>query len=74
MEITNEKNEKFGVYCGVASGKDVLVTGNYVILEFYSDFEVQARGFHLIFTAVPLSKYNKMELDRHIRRIKMNKM
>ena len=56
LEITNEYNENFGVYCGVVSGRSVLVTGTFAVLTFYSDFEIQARGFHILFAPVPLSK------------------
>ncbi|XP_078384782.1 cubilin-like [Oculina patagonica] len=52
--ITNNNNKAFGWICGQRSGTDVNVTGEYVLLIFHSDAEMQNTGFLLSFTAVPL--------------------
>lgn len=57
--ITNEQKEKFGTYCGEQTGKTVLVTGEYAIITFVSDFEVQRRGFLIFFSTVPHGKYSQ---------------
>jgi len=52
LEITNEKNRVFGKYCGLMTGKTVLVSGNYVVIKFHSDNNIQSRGFLMGFSAV----------------------
>ena len=52
LKITNENNDIFGMICGVRRGSDIIVTGNYALLTFHSDSEVQGRGFFISFTAV----------------------
>ena len=59
LMIKNEKDETFGVYCGFETGKQVVVTGDYVVLEFHADGSIQVKGFLLIFTAVSGGKYHK---------------
>ena len=54
MNITNDNGKPFGLICGDRRGMVVNVTGNYVLLKFHSDAEVQRKGFLLFFTAVPL--------------------
>ena len=57
LEIINNKNQKFGIYCGLETGRKVTVTGEYVLLIFRSDLSDSERGFWLFFHAVPVGKY-----------------
>ena len=52
LQITNEKNRVFGKYCGHMTGETVLVSGKYALIEFYSDGNIQNRGFLVEFSAV----------------------
>ena len=52
LEITNEKNRVFGKYCGHKTGKTVLVSGKYALINFHSDSSAQNRGFLIKFSAV----------------------
>ena len=54
MNLTNDNTKPFGLICGVRRGMVVNVTGNYVLLTFHSNGEVQRKGFLLFFTALPL--------------------
>ncbi|XP_078384784.1 uncharacterized protein LOC144667259 [Oculina patagonica] len=56
LKITNENGEPFGVFCGKQYGMDVIVIGNYALLTFHSDSNVQGRGFVLSFTVAPKSE------------------
>ena len=49
---------KVGEYCGNLTGKEVIVSGDYAVLTFYSDQSEQREGFRILFTAVQLSKCN----------------
>ncbi|KAL9980664.1 hypothetical protein ACROYT_G009277, partial [Oculina patagonica] len=49
---------KYGVYCGEKTGESVLVNGKYVVIKFYSDENIQEKGFLLHFTAVPVASVN----------------
>ena len=51
MEITNEKKEPFGKYCGEKTGKTVHVTGEYAVIIFHSDAGLEKRGFRIHFPA-----------------------
>ncbi|XP_022784884.1 CUB and peptidase domain-containing protein 2-like [Stylophora pistillata] len=53
LKITNEKNHHFGLYCGLKTGEEVLVTGSYAFMVFHSDRSQQKRGFKMYFTVVP---------------------
>ena len=53
MKITNENGDIFGVICGVRRGSDIIVTGDFALLTFHSDSDVQGRGFFISFTVVP---------------------
>ena len=45
--------------CTVETGQDIhIFSGKYVLITFHTDIETQERGFHLLFTAVPISKFN----------------
>ncbi len=57
VEIKNDTNHPFGHYCGERTGHTVLVIGQYAELKFRSDINYVYRGFHLVFTAVPLGEY-----------------
>ena len=57
LEITNEKNHRFGLYCGQQTGKKVSVTGNYTLIKFHSNSNIQKRGFEIYFIDVPQGKY-----------------
>lgn len=54
MNISNDNNKLFGMICGQRRGMVVNVTGNYTLITFHSDAEVQKGGFLLFFTALPL--------------------
>ena len=48
MKIENDDNRTLGTYCGrELSGKAVLVTGNYALITFRSDYSEQYLGFQL---------------------------
>jgi len=57
LEITNEKKQVFGKYCGNQTGQTVLVSGKYALIKFHSDGSLAGKGFLMHFTLVPLSKY-----------------
>lgn len=59
MFITNEQMVAFGVYCSTKTKAAVYVTGNYAILTFHSNHNVQERGYLLDVIAVPLGKCKK---------------
>ena len=52
LQITNEKTRVFGKYCGHMTGKTVLVSGKYALIEFHSDGRNEGRRFVMSFTAV----------------------
>ena len=52
LQIINKKNRVFGKYCGHMTGKTVLVSGKYALIEFHSDGRYESRGFVMSFTAV----------------------
>ena len=56
MKITNENNENFGLYCGLKTGHTVLVTGEYVVMTFHSDYLNERSGFLLFFSSLPHGK------------------
>ena len=56
--ISNVQFE-FGVYCGLMTGRTVLVNGSYVVIRFHSDANIQQKGFLLVFTAVQIGKYKE---------------
>jgi len=56
LEITNEKDQEFGKYCGNKTGQTVLVSGKYALIKFHSDNSFTGKGFLMHFTVVPLSK------------------
>ena len=56
LVISNE-HCTYGAYCGEKTGHTVLVNGSYVVMRFYSDENVQLKGFLLVFTAVQIGKY-----------------
>ena len=54
MEITNENGDRFGKICGWRDGTDIIVvTGDYALLTFHSDYETQDKGFNISFIAIP---------------------
>lgn len=61
LEISNDKHERFGEYCGELSGNAVIVTGNYTVITFESDGRREARGFLIHFTAAP-RKYSEVQM------------
>lgn len=58
VKITNENNKTLGVYCGYHTNQQVIVTGDYAVITFHSDYSVEGRGFLILFTAVPIRKYS----------------
>ncbi|PFX34149.1 Tolloid-like protein 2 [Stylophora pistillata] len=59
VEISSQDNFRFGKYCGEDSGTTIEVTGDYAVIRFHSDSNVQKRGFSLLFTSVLPSGYKK---------------
>ena len=57
LEITNEKDQVFGKYCGNKTGQTVLVSGKYALIKLHSDGSFTERGFLMHYSVVPLSKY-----------------
>ena len=53
---------EFGVYCGNKTGENVLVTGDQVRIIFHSDYDIQRRGYLLVFTLVPKGKLEYREV------------
>ena len=48
MEIVDDDKRTHGKYCGrELGGKVVLVTGNYALITFHSDYSNQYLGFQL---------------------------
>ena len=58
LKITHEKNVTVGKYCGELTGKEVVITGDFAVITFHSNYRVQKRGFRIFFTAVQPSKCN----------------
>ena len=56
LNITNEKNENFGKYCGSKIGRTVFVTGEIAVMTFHADYSFQRRGFLLFLTPIPIGK------------------
>ena len=57
LKISNEKNEKFGVYCGMKIDRNVFVTGDLAVITFHSDYSFQRRGFLAFLTLIPIGEY-----------------
>lgn len=53
----------FGVFCGQIPADEVLVTGEYAVITFHSDYSLQRRGFLLSLAFIPLGMYRKMLFD-----------
>ena len=58
LKITDANNKTIDVYCGYGTGQRVIVTGEYVVITFHSDYSFQGR-FLLLFSFVPISTYSK---------------
>ena len=57
-------SKTLGVYCGNMTGKNLLVTGDQVIILFKSDDMVEQRGYRLVFTLVSTQgKWDHKEAD-----------
>lgn len=56
LRISNENDQTFGTYCGQRTGHNVIVTGEYALLTFHSDFALEEKGFQIEFNT---SKYNQ---------------
>lgn len=65
VRITNEKSKMFGVFCGriPRPGDEVLVTGEYAVIIFHSDYSLQRRGFHISLAYIPVGMYRRMLFD-----------
>ena len=55
LEIVND-GRMVGKYCGRRTGQNILLTGDQILIKFYSDVSVQRRGF-LIHLTAPHGKY-----------------
>ncbi|XP_078344750.1 uncharacterized protein LOC144630294 [Oculina patagonica] len=47
LKISNENNQTFGTYCGLRTGQNIIVTGQYALLTFHSDSALEEKGFHI---------------------------
>lgn len=54
VQITNDKNETVGVYCGSNTGQELRLTGRHVVIVFHSDYSLQERGFLIVFSFSPI--------------------
>ena len=70
--INNGNNLDLGKHCGVKTGQSVLVTGDYALLTFHADENVQRKGFFLSFNAIPEGKFNQ-KTDRLFRRKELSR-
>ena len=61
LEVANENNQQFGVFCGNKTGDVEFVTGHHMDITFFSDNTVQETGFLVFFTEVELGEYIKTE-------------
>ena len=51
---------KVGQYCGELDGKEVVVSGEYAVLTFQSDDNIQRNGgFWILFSTLQLRKCNR---------------
>ncbi|KAK2569854.1 Cubilin, partial [Acropora cervicornis] len=55
VRIRNDMGVTYGKYCGLRSGKTVLVTGSRASFHFHSDSSVQRKGFRLYLSIVSLA-------------------
>ena len=53
-------NETIGAYCGMKTGRNVFVTGEFAVITFHSDYSFERRGFLIFLTFTPISKYNML--------------
>ena len=49
LKITNDTNLSSGKYCGNKTGKKVEVTGDYAVITFHSNSDVERKGFRILF-------------------------
>ena len=64
ISINNGNNLNLGRHCGRKTGQSVLVTGDYVLLIFYTDENHERKGFLLSFSAIiPEGKLNLQKTD-----------
>ncbi|XP_067027783.1 cubilin-like [Acropora muricata] len=54
LRIRNDMGVTYGKYCGLRSGKTVLVTGSRASFHLHSDSSVQRKGFRLYLSIVSL--------------------
>ena len=62
--INNENNLNLGKHCGEKSGQSVIVTGDYAVLTFHTDENVERKGFLLTFSATPKGMLNLQKTDQ----------
>ncbi|XP_068681838.1 cubilin-like isoform X2 [Montipora foliosa] len=58
LRISNDRNYIIGTYCGLQTGRSVLITSSAAVLSFHSDGSVQYRGFDLSFSFIPLGIFS----------------
>lgn len=63
LRISSVYNHTLGVYCGQKTGQTVLITGDYAVIAFHSDFFFGKRGFFLLFTVVPIGRYIRISIS-----------
>ena len=53
-------DETIGTFCGMNTGRNIFVTGDFAVITFHSDYSFERRGFLIFLTFTPISKYNKL--------------
>ena len=56
LEIVNDER-MVGKYCGSRTGQNILLTGDQILIKFYSDDSRERRGFLIHLSAGPHGKY-----------------
>ena len=46
------------MYCGMKTGRNVYLTGEFAVITFHSDYSFERRGFLIFLTFTPIGKYN----------------
>ena len=55
LKITDENKVTIGKYCGVLTGKEILVAGDYAVITFHSNCSLPYKEYRLIFATYQLS-------------------
>ena len=60
-----------GTYCGLQTGRSVLITSSAAVLSFHSDGSVQYKGFDLSFFFFPLGEFLGNVLSKKCSNVKV---